>query len=79
MRYFACSFASGGRQYTYHYDGEEELVPGDKVEVNSRGGGVATVIVAREVPEAPRFTTAPILGLAMEPSGPDVGDGENMT
>lgn len=62
-QYVACAFTEGGRTYTYHFDGEQPLVAGDRVLVD-RKHGEAKVIVVELVDTAPSFATKPIKGRA---------------
>lgn len=73
-QYLACAFTEGGRTYTYHYDGEDQIEVGDHAIVDSRDGGEAKVVVVEIVSEAPPFPTKPIKGKApAEPEGEVVG------
>jgi hypothetical protein len=64
MHYVSCRFHRGDpKGYTYAYDGEVDLRPGDKVEVEKSkryGGGVCIVEVIGYV-EKPDFACKPIL------------------
>jgi hypothetical protein len=61
-QYVQCTFATGGRAYTYHWDGEPVDV-GDQVEAMGRDGKVTLAVVGVSE-DAPPFATKPILGLA---------------
>lgn len=60
MQFVKCTFPTGGRPYTYHWDGEAPLAPEDKVWVDSRQGE-AVVTVVDTTDEQPPFETKPIL------------------
>lgn len=63
-KYIACKFRpEDGRSYTYHYDGDEPIAPGDVVKVeDARGDGWKRVHVVMVGDEKPHFPTKPILG-----------------
>lgn len=67
LQYLACKFRpADSRTYTYSWDGETPLAPGDKVQVDSpRDEGRMTIEVAAIVPK-PSFPTKPIIGKAPE-------------
>lgn len=62
-QYLSCEFKPGGRRYTYHHDGEP-CAPGDRVNVETRGGSIKPITVAEISPHAPLYETKPIVGLA---------------
>ncbi|CDO37623.1 hypothetical protein [Novosphingobium sp. KN65.2] len=72
-QYVACKFrASDTRSYTYHYDGDDTLVPGDEVKVeDNRSDGWKRVYVCDVNDDAPPFDTKPILGKIDLPDGPN--------
>lgn len=77
-QYAACKFRSTDtRTFTYHYDGEEPLNPGDFVKVPDRSGeGWKRVEVVSIGDEAPSFPTKGIIGLYnpdLEPSDAKAG------
>lgn len=63
-QYIACRFRStDARSFTYHYDGEEPLQPGDFVQVPDRSGdGWKRVEVVSISDEEPSFPTKGIIG-----------------
>jgi len=63
-QYVACKFRpTDYRSYTYAYDGDEPLAPGDMVTVeDARSDGWKRVEVVSISDEAPPFACKPILG-----------------
>ena len=78
-QYVACTFRPGDvRSYTYHFDGDEALVVGDRCVV-STDRGAQVVTVAKLVHAAPSFATKAIAGKERvsepaEPEAPEVGE-----
>lgn len=64
-QFLACTFKPGGRQYTYHFDGDETVEPGRKVEAMT-DQGTQKLTVARVVPDAPTFLTKEVKLLPIE-------------
>ena len=62
LQYVKCTFAPGGRAYTYHWDGEPVKV-GNQVEAVTRDGKKKLTVVGVSE-DSPPFATKPILGLA---------------
>ena len=64
MKYVQCKFRSTDTlSYTYTWDGEETLAPGDMVKVaDARSDGWKRVEVVSISDEAPKFACKPILG-----------------
>lgn len=60
--YVKCTFGSHGRPYTFYYDGDETLVIGDTVKVETRDG-YQLVKVAGFSDDVPTFETRPIVSL----------------
>lgn len=61
MKYVECKFPNSPKSYCYHWDGEEPLVIGEKVDVmTDRGELTVEVVGFRD--EKPPFATKPILG-----------------
>jgi hypothetical protein len=63
-RYVAVKFReTDTRTWTYHYDGDEEIVVGQVIRVQSRdpGGGWVPVIVVSVSILGPRFLTKPVM------------------
>lgn len=75
MVYVECRFRpTDNRTYTYEYDGDEPLEPGDFVKVPdalSGGDGWKRVEVVSITNEAPPFPCKPILGLYNPDVEPD--------
>ena len=65
MQYAACKFRStDARSFTYHYEGDEPLAPGDFVKVPDRSGdGWKRVQVVSVSDAAPSFPTKGIIGI----------------
>jgi hypothetical protein len=62
--YIAVRFRETDRRtWTYHYDGDEQIMPGQTIRVQSRdpGGGWVPVIVKSVSTFAPRFATKPVM------------------
>ena len=63
-RYVAVKFReTDTRTWTYHYDGHEEIMPGQTIRVQSRdpGGGCVPVIVDSVLTMRPHFPTKPVM------------------
>lgn len=80
MIYLACKFRdTDSRTYSYHYDGDEDFEPGDKVRVPDRSGdGWKVVTVAAIHFDEPEFPTKGILGRHVEEQDQEdlFGDGQ---
>lgn len=63
-QFVACTFTDGGRPYTYHWDGDEPLLVGEKVSVETKNGE-ATITVSQIVTEEPPYATKPIKDRAL--------------
>ncbi len=65
-QFVACAFRRDDvRLYTYHWDGEPPLVPGDEVKVADKSGDGWRRVYVREVHfNRPAFETKPVLGIA---------------
>lgn len=74
-KYVQCKFGEHSpRTYTYAWDGEEPLAPGDRVEVKApRDEGKMIAIVVAVTDRAPSFKCKPILGKA--PPKPEKEEG----
>lgn len=73
-QFIAVKFRPGDlRAYTYHNDGEP-VAAGDRVLVESRGGGQSTVTVVVAFEDEPPFETKPIIGRAPDPDAPQQED-----
>jgi hypothetical protein len=59
-QYVAVEFKPGGRQYTYHNDGEAVAI-GDLIHVEMRGGRKVVTVAGLSI-EEPKFETKPIIG-----------------
>ena len=63
-RYIAVKFReTDTRTWTYHYDGDSEIGPGQTIRVQGRdpGGGWEPVIVEAVLTVAPNFRTKPVM------------------
>lgn len=78
--YVTCKFRPGdNREYTYHYDGDEPLAPGDRVKVPDRSGdGFRVLAIARILrPDMkPEFETKGVIGKADPEPETDLFGGE---
>lgn len=64
-QFVAVAFHPGGRSYTYHYDGPDELAPGSEVAVADRDGGWKRVTVVGPA-DQPDFPTKAVVGPASQ-------------
>lgn len=64
-KFLKCAFREGGAAYTYHYEGEDPLAPGDKVTVETKHG-TASAIVVIAMDEIPPFETRAVIGKKVE-------------
>lgn len=77
-QYVAVKFKTWDKKtYTYHWDGETPINPGDQVKIADRGGeGWSRVTVVEVTDVAPAFATKAILGLAPVEAKPETSAGE---
>lgn len=61
-QFVTAKFPNSSREYTFHYDGDEPLVPGDIYDAETARGISSVEIISVGVAQPTQFSTRPILG-----------------